>query len=98
MQTISSPLIKGAYFLEPPIACGLLPYGIVVGLHLSIKAADYPLKKSRGFNLALIQPIFSVFTTFTPIPLQVLRCSLVVFRTSQQLNKYFFIQLTLYAD
>ena len=50
-------------------------------------AADCPLKKSRGFNLALIQIIFSVFTTFTLEHISSLRCGLFVFRVFQQFNE-----------
>lgn len=66
----------------------LLPYGIVVE-HSPIRsfAADYPLKKSRGFNLALIQIIFSVFTTITLDHVSCLRCGLFAFRVFQQLDR-----------
>ena len=74
----------------------LQAYALVVEL-FSIRdlAADCPLKKSRGFNLALIQLIFSTFVTFTPMYISSLRCGLIVFRIFQQLNAYFSTQLTL---
>lgn len=77
----------------------LLPCGIVVErFPIRNFAADYPLKKTRGFNLGLIQLIFSVFTTITLKCVSTLRCGLIVFRTFQQLDGLFFIQITLYAD
>ena len=51
-------------------------------------AADYQLKKSRGFNLALIQLIFSVFTTITLRYISFLRCGLIVFMNFQQLENF----------
>ena len=59
-------------------------------------AADCPLKKSRGFNLALIQIIFSVFTTITLAHFSSLRCGLFVFRVFQQLDR-FSIYLSIYS-
>lgn len=68
----------------------LLPYGIVVERSpIQSFAADCPLKKSRGFNLALIQIIFSVFTTITLSSISYLRCGLFAFRVFQQLDKIF---------
>ena len=71
--------------------------GIVVEHCLSAFAADCPLKKSRGFNLALIQQIFSAFATFTLTPFKALRCSFVIFRVFQQLDTYFFMQFPLHG-
>ena len=52
-------------------------------------AADFPLKKrTGGFNLVLIQLIFSAFATFTVSYISYLRCSLTVFRNFQQFKGY----------
>ena len=70
----------------------LLPFGIVFERSpIRSFAADCPLKKSRGFNLALIQIIFSTFVTFTLESISSLRCSLFVFRVFQQLDKFLIV-------
>lgn len=52
-------------------------------------AADCQLKKSRGFNLALIRLILSVFTTITLRYVSSLRCGLNVFTVFQQFDGCF---------
>lgn len=81
-----------------PNTCCVRAYALVVEPS-SVRglAADHPLKKSRGFNLALIQLIFSIFITFTLVHISSLRCSLIVFRVFQQLNEYFFILISQYG-
>ena len=87
------------FAIEPYSCCHIsITNGIVFEVS-SIRGllADCPLKKSRGFNLALIQLIFSTFVTITFRRISSLRCGLIVFRIFQQLNAYFFMQLTLHG-
>ena len=78
------------YHFELPIACNPTRIKTIVVEPSPIRslAADFPLKKSRGFNLALIQIIFSVFTTITLELISSLCCGLFVFRDSQQLDNF----------
>ena len=81
------------YYFELPNACNPTRLHssplVVEPSPIRSLAADCPLKKSRGFNLALIQIIFSVFTTVTLEYISSLRCGLFAFRVFQQLNRFY---------